>query len=1847
MPEMQRPTTGPEILVQRAVQGVTGDEDEAEDGEELDEIDELTRHDAAPWVDAASPLRSAQRRDYIFVAQASKGFTRCFAQAVPLEEWSFERRCDLCAMSCKRDLYVVRCYKRGQAKLHASLFYTGRDCGQALLRERQLAPQVVLRRGLRRLLADPSWGNALEELRSQCETESEVAALRQGLASLIQRRATPPGVPVPPGPPAAHRWTTAQRSQRKGEGVWVPPPLAEQALAEQLKKNGLRLALSSSLWTAVARALGHPSIKLFALRAEAAVRQIQDGNEASQESLLVALLSLLKCDAEILSSGPDESTLRSRRLRPPEVTAAAPGATSEAGPLATLQLCCMSSGSGEGVFSAVGKTLDAAQYALVRAYTPVLFSPATPEEQALLRRRRRPLPSASPVAIDAAAPVAPPAAALAAEATGAIVPVEDAETAQKLQYLIDTGVPKSAAHAKKALELAKGDADMAMYMLLDGEVPYDSDEVDASAQGEGERGADEVASLSDTDVEGSAASQPVGQDSSGMSSSGQLALADSPHREAGPSASAVASASAAASSSSRGGGAASSSGGAGASPAGARSGARAAPAEEAASATEMLARCQEALQRLGDTGAAMASPQRRPVSEPSSTAPPSGPAGSAGPRRSNAGPAALLAALQAVAHRRERGTGGGASAASSAAAAASGSRQPRATAGAAADRQHGGRVASGDASAAAKRRRLEASETDSSSSSSDESSEGDEVGAATRGAHVPAEDAPATLAALNAMIQALCDASELPQGSRRTTQVANAFAAMRSAKVTGALLKESNALEKISRCCKVHSNSDLKDEAQAVWHRWLLQDMRSDGTPKYFRCAGCSKVFLKSQEADHKAACDGFVTCQGCNQRVLEGELLAHEQTCTTAICPGCHVSARNRAALRQHTAGCIYATVCPGCQRLVNKRPTKLQEHLQVCKKVVQCAGCSSLVRESDLDRHLEQCETAWRCPGCRDVVRLDQKHAHAGSCQKMAPICACGTLLTKDEIEKHRMNCQAVRSATRSSCCKGCGAMFQSALALGEHLTSCPKMTKCRSCDTYVPSTDLDWHSIGPCPRTYEACRGCKAYLPKGQILWRHRQRCRKLKPCPGCEEQVCVDDLHAHQRSCWGMKECQHCKALVEDERYREHLQGCSKYAEHRREQQAQEKRRKEEKQQEANERWLRQQEEKKRQQRQEALSQASRQREEAQSQASRQREEAQSQAQMSKRQMKKLRKAEKEAASSQALSSSMALAIRPEAIAEKSVRIPAECTGMLIGTRGMNIKSLQDRFGVHVEVQAAKNGVCEVIVEADFSFDTPLVREAAKEIENMCSSKNMMIETSARGAVTGTGGSTIRRIRDENSVKIEMENDPSNASVTRVRIVGSRQGCDNAAAQITAIVEALDDVREVPIGSKNVLKSWANLRRLEQDHGVSKAQVLNGSTIRLVGPKEAVAAAAKTLQDMQFSVETSMPAKFRPKFFGDRGSNIKRLEQARDVGIFVKRDSETAEVSGRQADVEATVVEISAWVLALEAEARGAEVAAAQRRAAVEEQRREAEAAAAAAAARRRAAEEEAAAAEQRRLAHEARRREAQAAAAAAAAEQRAQQARRFAMPPPPPPPLPGERSGAPPPPPRAVGPVGPVGPVGHWSQTAPWANRGSSAVLGARGKSGAPPPLPPWHRGATVASQPARGGSGGAPYTVPPRDSSQRGLRPPARDVPLGDAMNGDSARADDRDARERRRTDSRSRRSRSRSRSRSPSLGRGRRTRHRSRSRSRSRRRGSSRDRRRSRSRSRGYGTSTSANGAVVLKPRPSTAARATTEAVVEAAQPTPETAEPQPALTDLDRLAVGDDAKATEEVLTDLDRLL
>mmetsp|Transcript_13781 Transcript_13781/g.25547 ORF Transcript_13781/g.25547 Transcript_13781/m.25547 type:complete len:946 (-) Transcript_13781:81-2918(-) len=313
-----------------------------------------------------SPLRPELRDQYVFVAQARDPekkirFTRNFQNAIPLSRWTKETNCDLCNRPCPRELFMLRCFARKgpfPRELDKAVLYAGRDCTQVLLRTRRASPAKELRQKLEKLIREENDLEArLQQEVGACKSKLQVDGLLQEMRYIL-------GMDRPVRP-ARIQTRQGTRSEYSRPLRHLKKPLADQSLNERLKPEGLRVQWSSSVWTAIARAIQPSNTRLLASRAQRICSADMDNAAASEEECLKHFLNLTHLKAEIYDVDINPDAPFPRPLHPAREPI-----------VGTLRLCCL-----YGHFAGAGVCLSKEEVEAMKAQTEEAKELFKPEEQ--------------------------------------------------------------------------------------------------------------------------------------------------------------------------------------------------------------------------------------------------------------------------------------------------------------------------------------------------------------------------------------------------------------------------------------------------------------------------------------------------------------------------------------------------------------------------------------------------------------------------------------------------------------------------------------------------------------------------------------------------------------------------------------------------------------------------------------------------------------------------------------------------------------------------------------------------------------------------------------------------------------------------------------------------------------------------------------------------------------------------------------------------------------------------------------------------------------------------------------------------------------------------------------------------------------------------------------------------------------------------------------------------------------------------------------------------------------------------------------------------------------------------
>mmetsp|Transcript_13475 Transcript_13475/g.23983 ORF Transcript_13475/g.23983 Transcript_13475/m.23983 type:complete len:700 (+) Transcript_13475:97-2196(+) len=191
-------------------------------------------------------------------------------------------------------------------------------------------------------------------------------------------------------------------------------------------------------------------------------------------------------------------------------------------------------------------------------------------------------------------------------------------------------------------------------------------------------------------------------------------------------------------------------------------------------------------------------------------------------------------------------------------------------------------------------------------------------------------------------------------------------------------------------------------------------------------------------------------------------------------------------------------------------------------------------------------------------------------------------------------------------------------------------------------------------------------------------------------------------------------------------------------------------------------------------------------------------------------------------------------------------------LLIGKQGATVQQMQNSTNTRINI---KHGVSDSTVTV--SGDTADVARCVVAINKLIddNSHQVTITLSSlklKSAILGTGGATVKKVREETDARIEVED-------TFVTIFGTKAQIAKAKSLVDKIIAKELGPPEVPAGEiqhqvdlgsatgKIIGTAGANIARLEKEHGAS-IMVKNGTMCYVTGKEDAVNAIKKEIDEV---------------------------------------------------------------------------------------------------------------------------------------------------------------------------------------------------------------------------------------------------------------------------------------------------------------------------------------------------------------------------------------------------------------
>eukprot|EP00931_Biecheleriopsis_adriatica_P063129 TRINITY_DN38195_c0_g1_i1.p1 TRINITY_DN38195_c0_g1~~TRINITY_DN38195_c0_g1_i1.p1 ORF type:complete len:913 (+),score=214.25 TRINITY_DN38195_c0_g1_i1:37-2775(+) len=292
-------------------------------------------------------------------------------------------------------------------------------------------------------------------------------------------------------------------------------------------------------------------------------------------------------------------------------------------------------------------------------------------------------------------------------------------------------------------------------------------------------------------------------------------------------------------------------------------------------------------------------------------------------------------------------------------------------------------------------------------------------------------------------------------------------------------------------------------------------------------------------------------------------------------------------------------------------------------------------------------------------------------------------------------------------------------------------------------------------------------------------------------------------------------------------------------------------------------------------------------------------------------------------------------------EKSIEVPVEVTGLLIGKGGERVHGLEHESGAHIDITPKEDfsvlrfsGSEKAIKHAEQLVSAILERaeedarrsgRSAGASADMKVDEKMSVPEKSIGRIIGKGGETIQQLQRDSGVKIDVIKDNPSANV---HLHGRSRNIERAKQLIMDLLDRsepdvlpvenadagkVEDSMTVPPAKvgKIIGRGGETIMQLQQESGARLRVDKNESAIRLSGSADAVAAAKQLIQEVIDHVDEEREEKTRDamevppamvgRIIGKRGETIMQLQKEAGCKIQISKGDNLIRMVGTEAAV----------------------------------------------------------------------------------------------------------------------------------------------------------------------------------------------------------------------------------------------------------------------------------------------------------------------------------------------------------
>jgi len=278
-------------------------------------------------------------------------------------------------------------------------------------------------------------------------------------------------------------------------------------------------------------------------------------------------------------------------------------------------------------------------------------------------------------------------------------------------------------------------------------------------------------------------------------------------------------------------------------------------------------------------------------------------------------------------------------------------------------------------------------------------------------------------------------------------------------------------------------------------------------------------------------------------------------------------------------------------------------------------------------------------------------------------------------------------------------------------------------------------------------------------------------------------------------------------------------------------------------------------------------------------------------------------------------------KANSVATVHVNCPSWLHRYIIGKKGSGIQKITTDHGlekVHVEFcdddQIRVEGPPEDVEKASKEINAQ-----AKALIDGTGYAEVSVDAKYHKHIIGKGGSTVNRLKDETGVTINIPD--SDTGITVIRIEGNKKGVEQAKAELTAMVDKMENEKEKDQIIENrfhrqlIGPKGENIQKIRDDF--SSVQIsfpdlgVKSDIVKLRGPKDDVDKCSKflskqvrDLQESNYQIKVPIYKQFHKFVIGKGGQNIRKIRDETDTRIDLPdsgSDSDMITITGKKENV----------------------------------------------------------------------------------------------------------------------------------------------------------------------------------------------------------------------------------------------------------------------------------------------------------------------------------------------------------